>query len=289
MKTATYLAVLLAGCGAELGPADLVAARELVYDEAGTPAYAGQALVIGSCGYGAFCHGAATEERFGAPSGLDYDLRVADEVERPRLTADLERAFSHRYLIWEAVSSGAMPISGAAGDLVADGAPRYARADGTPLAGLETSEGRETLRNWLAAGLPIVERTDAQPGAGELGWIEERLPVEPLAPRWSDIYARMIVPRCASAGCHGAAREGALDLRGEAESLAALVDAPAAGVRCGPEGGALIVPGDPGASLLVGKLTGEACGLRMPMGGSRIDAESIEAIRAWIAAGARRD
>ena len=87
------LAAPLAGCSRELGSCDELASRGLVWDEGGVPAYAGQALMIASCGHGAFCHaeGIAPEDRFGAPMGLDYDLRLADsEVDRDEGRSRLE-------------------------------------------------------------------------------------------------------------------------------------------------------------------------------------------------------
>jgi mono/diheme cytochrome c family protein len=52
--------------------------------------------------------------------------------------------------------------------------------------------------------------------------------------------------------------------------------------------GAVIQPGDPAASRLVGYLTGDTQP-RMPMGGDPLSAEQIDLVRAWIAGGARDD
>jgi hypothetical protein len=75
-----------------------------------------------------------------------------------------------------------------------------------------------------------------------------------------------------------------------ATAYAALVDKTSSSSTCGGDGAALIVPGDPAASLFYQKLLPEpACGGPMPLGGSPLPADQLEMVRSWIAAGAHDD
>lgn len=297
-------ALLAAGCEPDLGACDRGAVRVVVYDEEGTPAYAGQALMIASCGYGGFCHseGIDPELRYGAPAGLDFDVRLAgyddvvdlDEVDRLRRMR--EQTSAHGRLIWASVSAGRMPVGGAVGRSVAESAPRYTfERTQAPLPGLETAEGREIVRNWLACGAPVVERTEAPtPTAGyrAVGDAVPGIEVEPLEPRWDDIYDRLIERRCNGAACHGERALGRLDLRGRSEALTTLLEGEARGDLCGGTRTPLLVPGRPDESLFFQKLTGRdadgapICGRLMPIGASRLSPESLQAVRTWIERGA---
>jgi hypothetical protein len=144
---------------------DPVAARGVVYDEGGAPAYAGQALLNLNCS-GSYCHAAeATGDlRRGAPAGLDFVTFAATSASLPLLT-DLGRV--HRIVagesddIWGQVTSGAMPPGEEGREIVAETLPyHWQSATGEELAALETPAGREILRNWLACGAPLVDRTD---------------------------------------------------------------------------------------------------------------------------------
>lgn len=302
-------ALLAVGCNPEIGPCDVGDARRVVYDGAGTPAFEGQALMIQSCGHGAFCHSSdiPIENRKGVPEGLEYDLRLAsfaadaEPESTERLREMQRRAFAHRHAIWDQVARGGMPVRDAVGEEVLGAAPVYKRfdpstGDAAPLPGLDSEAGREVLRNWLACGLPIVERTEPI-GDGQavesVGWVVPGVDVEPLAPSWPDIYARLVEPRCASAPCHGAQTAGGLDLRGESETLDRLRSGVGAGAPCLGAGTPMIDTEDPDGSLFLQKMTGRdasgapVCGDLMPIGGARVDPRSLEAIRAWIAAGAQ--
>ena len=57
VKRLILLVVLVSfGCAPELGEGDVESAREVVYDQRGLPAFAGQAIMIQSCGAGGHCH-----------------------------------------------------------------------------------------------------------------------------------------------------------------------------------------------------------------------------------------
>lgn len=103
-------------------------------------------------------------------------------------------------------------------------------------------------------------------------------------------YSRHIDPifrakGCASSGCHGGLRpEEGLDLRDTASAYESLVGRPS--TQC--DGKVLVVPGDPSASYLLNKLTGQGMchGSRMPVGGQPLAAHELDRVRIWIETGA---
>jgi hypothetical protein len=165
MKTIA-LSILLAGCGG-FGVCNDENARIVAYDRQGLPAYSGQALVIRSC---ISCHAGdrVGAERQGAPAGLDFDLRLASTTTDPNLEAvdRMGRAQIelHGGRGWARVSKGRDP-PGEAGRLVlADPSTpvyftRNLAGQWTQLPEINTAEGRDVFRNWLACGAPLVERT----------------------------------------------------------------------------------------------------------------------------------
>jgi hypothetical protein len=181
---------------------------------------------------------------------------------------------------------------------------------GSPLPGLETSEGLEMLRVWLACGSPVVEATTNIPSHGcnahadcaplalcdfatsqcvPVGAVETRR-ASTTTPTWASIYATVLAPSCASAVCHGASGAlfaGNLDLSSSDTAFAALVSVSSDLSGCGVR----VVPGDPASSLLVTKLEGTqaaGCGDVMPVG-TMLPASQIAVIRTWITGGAHND
>ncbi len=111
-----------------------------------------------------------------------------------------------------------------------------------------------------------------------------------FAPTFSAIWDEILVGRgCNTTSCHGAAA-GDLALTSKAEAYASLVGTPAAGALCTGRGLTRVVPGEPGASLLLDKVDGSrrACGGPMPPVGRLAEAE-VEQIRRWIERGAPDD
>ena len=158
-----------AGCTTIPDGCDEEAMRTVVYSMEGHPAFAGQALLHSSCGFGAFCHasGAQGSLRHGTPAGFDLDIEPASydtsagDVDRLRHAQ--ETALQWRDAIWREVERGTMP-PGEAGERLLDNGlrPRYRlRSEGRyeDLPELSTVQGREVLRNWLACGAPVIERT----------------------------------------------------------------------------------------------------------------------------------
>jgi hypothetical protein len=289
-------------------------ARTVVYRRDGTPAYAGQALLLTSCGNGRTCHSSGAAARHGVPLGLDFDPHLVDD----QLGADVRlrgvQELIHRYRddIYADVLSGSMPPGevGRAVDLHDTNPYLYFRSvddDGTLLPEIASAEGAEILRNWLACASPVVERTrDIAPefcrvdtdcsasrrcveATGEceaVGATIERRPVVTL-PKWSELYRDIIRPSCV-AGCH--TRDGEspeLDLSTAAGARTALLSMSSRVAGCGM----LVVPGAPDASLLVAKLENTqpmACGKRMPdISGLTVDQRTL--ISEWIADGALDD
>lgn len=290
------ISLAAAGCAPDLGPCDSELAHRVVFDDVGTPAFEGQALMISACGSGGICHGEGhvnPQDRYGLPMGLEYDVSLAgytaevDEEAVGRLARGQERVVAHRQLIWRAVVSGAMP-PGQVGRTVAERATFYRDLEnGVPMPGVGTAEGRDILRNWLACEAPVVERTALveDPSYRPVGETIPLAEVEPLMPNWTDIYTRLIEPRCNSAPCHGASAAAGLDLRDEAQALQRLMDARSSDEgECGDEDLPLLVPGDPEGSLFYQKLAGtHTCGgRRMPPAATPVSDASLEGIAAWI-------
>ena len=163
-----------AGCSTELGECDPDLARTVVYDETGFPAYEGQAQVQVSCGNGAFCHaeGASGDARRGAPVSLDFDLSLAS-VDGDPATTRVDRLERNRAELLDMaheafclVEAGEMPPFGEAVVGIFDNVPRYSHADGRRVPPIDSIEGLERYRNWLACDVPVVERTE---GASRVG------------------------------------------------------------------------------------------------------------------------
>jgi hypothetical protein len=319
------LAPLCVACRPGVGACtsgDMRAARTLVYDSSGAPAYAGQAILVGSCaGGGSFCHAESATDRYGAPGSLNLDPIRADDPRYPdeaagaaHLYAAQRRAHRERDDIYGTVWDRSMP-PGQAGLDTQTGAYRIFASDadtvGTPMPGLDSNEGLELLRAWLACGSPVVEATtaittaacatdqDCAPVPACDTTAGRCVPVGAVVARrtggtsasWSSVYATVLAPTCATPACHGAAGaafSGDLDLSSAAAAYAALVGIDAHASGCGTR----VTPGSPDSSFLVAKVQGTQdpamCGEAMPIG-TMLPADQITAIRDWIAAGAAND
>lgn len=189
MTTAVTVTVMLFafGCGRDLGECDPEAARAVVYDEEGLPAYEGQALVQVSCGNGAFCHSeqATGAARFGAPEEVDFDVALAAASDAPaeaavaRLGHGQATASEWAEELYDRVESGEMPPFGEATLAAHANVPRFRRVaeDGAQsrLPHVDSFEGLAVLKNWLACGAPVVERTA---GTAEVGDVVPAGPAE---------------------------------------------------------------------------------------------------------------
>jgi hypothetical protein len=122
------------------------------------------------------------------------------------------------------------------------------------------------------------------------GFLRAQLTTEATAvvvlPTLEDIQTRVLTPICS--GCHNGAGQtlpGIVDFTSADRSYQSLV-----GVFSINEPSRLRVEtGNPHDSLLVHKLEGtQQVGSRMPFRGNQLDQQTIDAVRAWIAAGAAR-
>ncbi len=112
-----------------------------------------------------------------------------------------------------------------------------------------------------------------------------------LAPTLVNVQAEVFTASCAFSTCHGDGGGNAGLSLLDGLSYSELVAIPAEGdEKYGPppEGAIRVVPGDPDASYLVTKLSGEGdyVGTLMP-GASGLDAERLELVRQWISEGAQ--
>lgn len=103
-----------------------------------------------------------------------------------------------------------------------------------------------------------------------------------LEPTLAALREQILLPRCATAGCHDAetAREG-LDLSIPLDALTARL---AAAATQSPSGMPLITPGQPGRSYLWLKVSVETplIGVRMPKREAALEDCELEALRAFI-------
>ncbi len=360
------LAILGTGCKAAVGECNLEdpfagpAALSVAYRASdGLPMIEGQALVQSTCGNGAFCHSPAAvrADRFGVPKGLDFDLSLACNDQDPscagvqscnvaggsqyctdlaRLEANQRRTLGLAQDFVTQVKSGAMP-PGKAGQRVRDLGDWVRGTTGTALPSIDSKDGREIVRNWVACGAPVIARTeeapdpDNPPVCGNLGESEcecqsvdeefcvLRGPVDIPDPTWSSIFFEVVLPQCVT--CHGPANGNAdanparsgqpipggaspaglasLDLSGAnltdtsgwaSGSHSAVVGVAATSIGLCAGQGTLIVPGDPGASLLIDKLRDEqTCGDPMPQNGDPLLNDVISVIEQWVLSGAAND
>ncbi len=316
-------ATLVGGCRATVGTRcteeDFTRATTPVYAPDGTPSYPGQSLLLSSCGGGSFCHSEGATQRYGAPSGMDFDAILADSPGFPDAQTGAQRLLRiqgtiHRLRddIYATVVEGSMPPGQVGRDVQGDRYRTYvddADAVGTELPSLATPEGREILRNWLACGSPVVDTeyaadpqmcntsadcpvthncdTSLAECAAVGAFIPHRVGV--MSPTWAYIYPAIIRPSCAAiATCHGSGASGMLDLSTPEGGRLALVGEASVLPGCGTR----VVAGQPAMSFLIEKLEGTqtpTCGSQMPISTVTLSTEQIDLIRTWIMNGALND
>jgi hypothetical protein len=302
-----------AGCAPTVGSRCDDAAARVPYYRAGDglPAYTGQALLLAHCG---FCHN--DPGSFGVPQGLEFDAipvtATGEEgiAQARRLLARQATIHRHRDSIYQQVVGGQMPPRN-----FTEPAGMWANERGDPLPAIRDPRAHEMLRNWLACGSPVVERTepvvmpctsDAEcvvtnlcmdtgqcRGVGDVVPRRGQVDCSAPEPTWPWIYVCVVTRSCAGAACHVGGNAGGYTLPDAATGYRNTVGvAPGASSAACMGAPSYVVPADPDGSLLVHKLEGTdamgrpVCGLRMPLGGDPIDAATIEVIRQWIRMGA---
>ncbi|MFK8003123.1 MAG: hypothetical protein AB8H86_26370 [Polyangiales bacterium] len=171
--------VVLSACTVDLGECNDPVARRVVYDPDGFPAYEGQALVATSCGNVFYCHSsiADPEFRYGATVGFDFDIQLGETPEdAERLRQAQANVLEYRDDIYCEVQDGRMPPFGEATLVAHEEIPRYRNADGERIPFIDSFEGLNILRGWLACDAPVIERTTPHPdGATPVGDVVPRL------------------------------------------------------------------------------------------------------------------
>ena len=318
----------------------------------GLPMYEGQALVQSTCGDGAFCHAPAAVggDRIGAPAGLNFDVALActDETEDLSCTQPIESceggqtdtAYCERLkklhgnqakvrdwaegMIQE-IRKGTMP-PGEAGRSVRNATPWLRASGGSALPPIESDEGQDIVRNWLACQAPVIARTEIPPSAAleltECSSVDDEICIyngpqgELPDPTWSDIYASVMFTRCVI--CHGppntnmdqnpnnpfdgtipggasATALAALDLSGvdvmdttdwATDSWPAVVDALAADPGMCAGQGTLVIPNDSPGSIMVQKLRDQQTCGTEMPPGQILSEPLIQVIEEWIDLGA---
>jgi hypothetical protein len=109
------------------------------------------------------------------------------------------------------------------------------------------------------------------------------------APTFTNVYQGVLCPLGCTKVCHSTSAEAGLNLEGKMVAYMSMVDVPAKGDACKDKGHVLVAKNNAAASVLHGKLTSTPqCGVVMPPGAamSPVTPMQLEAVRAWIAAGA---
>jgi hypothetical protein len=271
----------------------MASATAVVYSDNGTPYYAGQGLVQMSCANGV-CHSstATHDSRRGAPHGLDFDLQPLFQGATPDNVAVLKRGVDkvreEADDIYGQLMSGAMP-PGAAGQRPT---PTWTYADGTAasdLPAISTDVGKATVRAWLACGAPVIAGTTGAPAdAATIGAVlPPRTNMMPVGNTFESVYNNVL--KSCGQSCHAPPPTGLdpLDLSSQSVAYNALVNKDGAGACAGK--GKLVVPGSCKTSLLWIKLQpNPVCGAQMPLGMAPVSQAALDAVCAWIDAGAKQ-
>ena len=97
-----------------------------------------------------------------------------------------------------------------------------------------------------------------------------------------NVESDILAVRCAGSVCHSAGEQKAAGLDLVSPGVADRVkNVASASAECG--GTMLVVPGDPGTSLLYQKVGDDPpCGSRMPLAQDALSEEELECVRSWI-------
>jgi OmcA/MtrC family decaheme c-type cytochrome len=216
------------------------------------------------------CHEGRTYDPAVVPA--DAPPTVANETATLRHAAAAPPSLAHAHA--EPACASTPPITAACLACHATGSARLHVERYPPVGGVETCGPCHASG---AVGVDLAHGL-ARPGA------------TPVGASWSSIVQNVIVPRCASAACHGGNPPTAFPQLDAEVAWEAMVDVPSQQAS----GMDMIEPFDPGASYLVLKLRGEAASAGgvatpMPIGDAMLDPSDIAAIEAWIANGAPND
>jgi hypothetical protein len=278
----------------------MTAAKQMVYLN-GTPYYAGQALVQQSCANGQ-CHAdsAVGPARTGAPHGLNFDVAPLGMGATPEAVNALRNGVAKvRYEaddMYGQIEDDDMPPGAVGKRNPLAWKDMNGNALTNPFPTIDTSDGKATVRNWLACNAPVVAgytqpNMTAAPEAMSIGDVVPGGTAQMIAPTFTAVYTNVLAS-CSS--CHksgGVFPE--LDLSTQANAYTALFNKPTATMSasyppaCGGMG-VLVKPGSCEESILYQKLLPKPkCGGQMPRGGPYIAAAAgADPVCNWIKAGA---
>lgn len=317
-RSTLLIAGLLSLCASSLsctdpvGPctgADQGRTRALV---GGVTMYAGQAIVNAACSTGCHASSAVGEGRRGVPAELDFDLLPVDEGDAvgtrtnkrgetvlklrseqvAALRARQQKIVEERDAMWAQLKQKLMPPDGMFESLLSRIHVIRAGTDceaGKAYSQLSAGRARETVRNWLACGAPLVESNgvavDKSRSTGSAGAVGNQYPVcEPAAdngvsPTLETLFAGSL-SSCKS--CHPALSSPDLNTVEKASATLA-----SKRPVCGDK--PYVTPGDPDMSFFLDILkapSAECKHKRMPLGGPYLSATDLQEVSRWIAAGA---
>lgn len=137
------------------------------------------------------------------------------------------------------------------------------------------------VNKWMSAAVLIASLAACGTEEDE----DTTKPVVKVEPTLTSIQTNVFNKGCAVSGCHDGGGDSGLDLR-SGKSYADLIDIDAVKAKDMKR----VVAGKPKESFLYIKLTqpGSGQGSRMPQGAAALPSQHIEAVREWIANGAKK-
>jgi hypothetical protein len=240
------------GCGVDLGTCD----TSKLGPDSSMP-NTGQVAVQARCASGR-CHSetASGKLRMGAPAGLSFDVVPADtsDAEIAKVERGVQKVQADSHEMWGQIEDGNMPPEGQ---------------------GSLSASDKESVRNWLACGAPIINA-----------------PIGTTRADWESIYTAL-APMCL--GCHStqtgpSTGQGfVLGDRNPCSAYHNVVGKASVTPMCSGTQQSLVVPSDPNTSLLLRKLEAtQSCGMPMPLGSKGLgpDNATVKSLRTWIENGA---
>ncbi|HVZ34515.1 MAG TPA: hypothetical protein VG963_18930 [Polyangiaceae bacterium] len=220
----------------------------------------------------------------GCHDGLPDDASVPGALPVPLLA---EECVVYRWLLFnrdqcgERIVVGGDPASSALVARLEQENPACGTRMPPPPAPKEDGGLAGRVRAWVSAGALAPQCGDWSERAPRAAGLDAGMRTPSMAPSWKDLYASVLAPRCATAGCHdakSAASAGNLDLSDVCRSLIALLN------EKGPCGQVRVILGDP-TSLLVRKVESgtPSCGTLMPPPSGGLPADQVQMIRDWVA------
>jgi OmcA/MtrC family decaheme c-type cytochrome len=260
--------------GARTGAAALdLVEPHVVYGYGGTPFFLDEGMFPNDLRDCTLCH----EGRTYAVEAIPADAPPTVANENPSL-----RHVATKDALGDDVPATSAHVAGEPATPPIQAACRSCHGTGVTLthAALHTSSGVESCPQCHVRGSLSVDLAHGL-AAADAGVV---------AATFSSIAAEILVPRCASAACHGGSPPASFPTLDAAVAYDAIVGVPSQQAS----GVSLVEPFAPERSYLLLKLRGEAGGVGgigtlMPIGDAALDPSQVAAVEAWIANGAPND